>query len=61
MPEFIITIRYRSGRAEHRTGDDARHTRRILGGLKGRYPSATLSVNRVTGTEDVSADFVKEG
>ena len=61
MPEFIIRIVWPYGSTEHRCGDDERHTRRILAGLKGRHPNATMTVHRVGSTEDVSDQFAKKG
>jgi hypothetical protein len=59
MPEFIIEILYRGGATGHRLADDARHAKRILSGLNGRYGARVLlSVHRVGSTEDVTADFV---
>jgi hypothetical protein len=57
MPEFIITTTYRTGYSEHRAGNDKRHTRAILGGLRGRYPGATFSVHRIGIAEDVTTEF----
>jgi len=59
MPEFIIKIVHRYGGTEFRCGNDERHTRRVLAGLRGRYRNATLTVHRVGATEDVTADFAK--
>lgn len=58
MPEFIIEIHWRYGDPEFRCGDDIRHTRKILAGLKGRYPGTPLTVRRIVGTEDVTAEFI---
>lgn len=60
MPDYLIRITYRNGHSEFRAGNDARHTRRILAGLKGRYPDDVLSVFSIVRTEDVTAFFVKE-
>jgi hypothetical protein len=59
MPEFIITISYPHGYTEHRCGHDTRHTKRVIAGFRGRYPSATYAVHRIGTTEDVSGDFAK--
>lgn len=59
MPEFIISISYPYGYTEHRCGDDTRHTKRVIAGLRGRYRSATIAVHRIGSTEDVSGDFAK--
>jgi hypothetical protein len=61
VPEFIITMTTSYGYSGHRCANNERHARRVLGGLKGRYPSATFRVVRVTGTEDVTGDFEKRG
>lgn len=61
MPEFIIAITWSYGHTEHRCGNDTRHTKRIIAGLRGRYPSATIAVYRIGSTEDVSGDFAKRG
>lgn len=59
MPEFIIAIAFPHGHTEHRCGDDQRHTKRIIAGLRGRYPRASISVHRIGSTEDVTSDFAK--
>ncbi|MFM9629528.1 hypothetical protein ACKI10_18110 [Streptomyces galilaeus] len=58
MPEFIISIVYTSGWTEHRTAADTRHARRIVAGLKGRYPGRTITVHSVNGTTDVTAEVL---
>jgi hypothetical protein len=59
MPEFIIAVTYRYGGQEFRCGKDERHTKRILAGLRGRYPSATYKVHALSASRDVTSDFVK--
>lgn len=58
MPEFIIEVTFTGGYSEHRCAADTRHARRIMAGLKGRYAGITLRVFRLTGTDDVTTDFV---
>lgn len=60
MPEFVIAVTFSYGYTEHRCAMNARHARRIMGGLRGRYGGITLRVHRIGATEDVTADFVKE-
>lgn len=58
MPEFIISMTYAAGWTEHRTAADTRHARRIVAGLKGRYAGCTITVHRVNGTTDVTAEVL---
>ncbi|WP_432118494.1 hypothetical protein [Streptomyces sp. bgisy032] len=58
MPEFIVNIVHRNGWTEYRTADDRRHARRIVAGLKGRYPGRTITVHRISGTTDVTAEVL---
>lgn len=60
MPEFIVLITYRNGFTEYRAANDTRHAKRIIGGLKGHYPGRPIGVLRISGTTDVTADFVKQ-
>ncbi|MGW5637130.1 hypothetical protein [Streptomyces sp. NPDC003832] len=61
MPEFIISVTFSFGHTEHRCGNDDRHTRRVIAGLRGRYPRATIAVHSVIGTKNVTDDFAKRG
>ncbi|MGW3724848.1 hypothetical protein [Streptomyces sp. NPDC000851] len=61
MPEFLIGITYTSSWTEYRTADDTRHARRIVAGLKGRYPGRTIAVHRISGTTDATAEVLGKG
>ena len=58
MPEFFIGITYTSGWTEFRTAMDARHARRIVGGLKGRYPGRPVAVYQIGGATDVTDEVL---
>jgi len=59
MPEFIIAVTYAYGYTEFRCGVDTRHTKRVLAGLRGRYPSATYKVHALSASRDVTGDFIE--
>lgn len=59
MPEYIvISDKWGwNGPGRFRFGMDETHVRRILAGLRGRWPDASVTVVMLTDFVDVTADF----
>lgn len=61
MPEYLVQVVTRRGWTEHRLGQDARHVRRMVAGIRGYYGrvNVTVKVLALADLVDVTADFVE--